>query len=117
MKILLWLYSKVRAIFLILGLICMLPTIYAAILGGTEVLPHAFYIFVVVLSVVNIFVAIWLGKKAWEYDIAPRAFWVNGANSILDSQWYFIKTWMILLPIETYSVTGIVLIIKILCIA
>lgn len=108
MKTILWVYDKIRGLFLILGLICILPTMYAALLGGTELLPRAFYIFVVILSVVNIFVAIWLGKKAWEYDIAPRAFWVNGANSILDSKWDFIKKWIYLLPIETYSLTGII---------
>lgn len=115
MKTFLWLYEKIRGIFLFLGLICILPTIYAAIIGGTELLPHVFYIFVVILSFVNIFVAIWIGKKAWEYDVAPRSFWVKGANSLLDSQWDFIKKWMYLLPIETYSLTGIVWAIILLC--
>jgi hypothetical protein len=115
MKTILWVYNKIRGLFLILGLIFIIPTIYAAIEGGTELLPQAFYIFIVVLSIVNIFVAILLGKKAWEYDIAPRSFWVKGANSILDSQWNFIKNWMYLLPIETYSLTGIVWAIILLC--
>jgi len=115
MKTILWIYNKIRGIFILLGLICIIPTICAAIEGGTEILPQAFYIFIVILSVVNIFVAILLGKKAWEYDIAPRAFWVKGANSLLDSQWDFIKKWMYLLPIETYSLTAIVWAIILLC--
>ena len=109
MKIVLWLYNKVRWWFFIVGVFCVIPAFHVVLFADPDeiIFPsYGFYIFVIILSIVNFFVGIWLGGKAWEYDIAPRFFWRSSENDILDSKWACIKRWMFFLPIETYSLVA-----------
>ena len=109
MKIFLWLYNKVRSLFLLAGVLGIVATFFYVLPdeSGASPIPRGFYIFVIILSIVNFFVGIWLGAKAWEYNIAPRFFWRSSENEILDSKWACIKMWMFCLPIETYSLVWI----------